>query len=227
MSASLRLQEIRDGFERPFWVANVSEIFERLSYYGAFSSLAVYLQEKVELLDRANRHAHRPLRRHGLVPGDFRRRRRGQTRLSPRAVDGLSHTGRGVLPNRLDRCVVACARSWRGSAQLVCRRHPDSSRAWHRTGKAMRRRHHRPRFQGKCPHPRLLDLLHHGEYRRHRRPLRRKLGAHALWAGESLSHFRAQRFRDVFPYPIFLSRSAQTGRRAAPSLSRSYETFAR
>ena len=47
MSASLRLQEIRDGFERPFWVANVSEIFERLSYYGAFSSLAVYLQEKL------------------------------------------------------------------------------------------------------------------------------------------------------------------------------------
>jgi dipeptide/tripeptide permease len=42
-----RLAEIRDGFERPFWVANISEIFERLSYYGAFSSLAVYLQEKL------------------------------------------------------------------------------------------------------------------------------------------------------------------------------------
>src|ERR1700693_1065858 len=41
------LQEIRDGFERPFWVANISEIFERLSYYGAFSSLAVYLQGKL------------------------------------------------------------------------------------------------------------------------------------------------------------------------------------
>src|SRR5580698_5179640 len=42
-----RLTEIRDGFERPFWIANISEIFERLSYYGAFSSLAVYLQEKL------------------------------------------------------------------------------------------------------------------------------------------------------------------------------------
>src|ERR1700676_3346277 len=42
-----RLQEIRDGFERPFWVANISEIFERVSYYGAFSSLALYLQEKL------------------------------------------------------------------------------------------------------------------------------------------------------------------------------------
>jgi POT family proton-dependent oligopeptide transporter len=47
MGLSQRLGEIRDGFERPFWVANVSEIFERLSYYGAFSSLAVYLQEKL------------------------------------------------------------------------------------------------------------------------------------------------------------------------------------
>jgi dipeptide/tripeptide permease len=47
MSFGQRLQEIRDGFERPFWVANVSEIFERISYYGAFSSLAVYLQEKL------------------------------------------------------------------------------------------------------------------------------------------------------------------------------------
>jgi len=47
MALPQRLQEIRDGFERPFWVANISEIFERLSYYGAFSSLAVYLQGKL------------------------------------------------------------------------------------------------------------------------------------------------------------------------------------
>jgi proton-dependent oligopeptide transporter, POT family len=47
MSFTERLQEIRDGFERPFWIANLSEIFERLSYYGAFSSLALYLQEKL------------------------------------------------------------------------------------------------------------------------------------------------------------------------------------
>jgi POT family proton-dependent oligopeptide transporter len=47
MSFGQRLGEIRDGFDRPFWVANVSEIFERLSYYGAFSSLALYLQEKL------------------------------------------------------------------------------------------------------------------------------------------------------------------------------------
>jgi dipeptide/tripeptide permease len=40
-----RLQEIRHGFELPFWVANISELFERLSYYAAFASLARYLNE--------------------------------------------------------------------------------------------------------------------------------------------------------------------------------------
>lgn len=47
MTFSERLYEIRTGFERPFWVANISEIFERLSYYGAFASLALYLQERL------------------------------------------------------------------------------------------------------------------------------------------------------------------------------------
>jgi POT family proton-dependent oligopeptide transporter len=45
MSFNQRLGEIRDGFERPFWVANISELFERLSYYAAFASLARYLHE--------------------------------------------------------------------------------------------------------------------------------------------------------------------------------------
>jgi POT family proton-dependent oligopeptide transporter len=40
-----RLQEIRTGFERPFWVANISELFERLSYYAVFAVLARYLHE--------------------------------------------------------------------------------------------------------------------------------------------------------------------------------------
>ena len=47
MTFGERLQEIRTGFERPFWIANLSEIFERLSYYGAFASLALYLQGRL------------------------------------------------------------------------------------------------------------------------------------------------------------------------------------
>jgi len=45
LTFSERLNEIRTGFERPFWVANISELFERLSYYAAFASLARYLHE--------------------------------------------------------------------------------------------------------------------------------------------------------------------------------------
>jgi POT family proton-dependent oligopeptide transporter len=45
LSFAERLQEIRTGFDRPFWVANISELFERLSYYAAFASLARYLHE--------------------------------------------------------------------------------------------------------------------------------------------------------------------------------------
>jgi len=45
MTFSQRLREIREGFEGPFWVANLSELFERLSYYAAFASLARYLHE--------------------------------------------------------------------------------------------------------------------------------------------------------------------------------------
>jgi proton-dependent oligopeptide transporter, POT family len=45
MTLSARLADIRTGFERPFWVANVTEIFERLSYYAVFAVLVRYLNE--------------------------------------------------------------------------------------------------------------------------------------------------------------------------------------
>ena len=45
MSFGQRWEEIRGGFERSFWVANISELFERLSYYAAFASLTRYLHE--------------------------------------------------------------------------------------------------------------------------------------------------------------------------------------
>jgi POT family proton-dependent oligopeptide transporter len=45
LNFSERFHEIRTGFERPFWVANITEIFERLSYYAVFAVLARYLHE--------------------------------------------------------------------------------------------------------------------------------------------------------------------------------------
>ena len=49
MSVGQRLREIRDGFERPFWVANLTELFERLAYYGPQAVLAIYLHEHLGL----------------------------------------------------------------------------------------------------------------------------------------------------------------------------------
>jgi len=42
-----RLEEIRAGFTAPFWVANVTQLFERLAYYGATAVLAIYLSEQL------------------------------------------------------------------------------------------------------------------------------------------------------------------------------------
>jgi POT family proton-dependent oligopeptide transporter len=49
LSFSERLEQIKTGFERPFWVANITEVFERLSYYAAFASLPRYLHEGLGL----------------------------------------------------------------------------------------------------------------------------------------------------------------------------------
>jgi proton-dependent oligopeptide transporter, POT family len=61
MSFAQRWDDIRTGFERPFWVANISELFERLSYYAAFASLARYLHEALKF----------PTERVGALAGFF------------------------------------------------------------------------------------------------------------------------------------------------------------
>ena len=48
MSFAQRWHDIHTGFERPFWVANISELFERLSYYAAFASMSRYLHETLQ-----------------------------------------------------------------------------------------------------------------------------------------------------------------------------------
>jgi proton-dependent oligopeptide transporter, POT family len=46
-----RFEEIRTGFERAFWIANFTEIFERIAYYGTTAVLAVYLSEQLHFSD--------------------------------------------------------------------------------------------------------------------------------------------------------------------------------
>lgn len=47
MAFAERIREIRDGFTPAYWAANISELFERLAYYGAFASLAIYLHSSL------------------------------------------------------------------------------------------------------------------------------------------------------------------------------------
>ncbi|MGE3842033.1 MAG: MFS transporter [Vicinamibacterales bacterium] len=44
-----RLDLLKTGFTREFWVANVLELFERLAYYGSKAILAIYVAEQVGL----------------------------------------------------------------------------------------------------------------------------------------------------------------------------------
>jgi len=47
LDVSQRWTEIRSGFQPAFWVANFTEIFERLAYYGTQAVLAIYLSEQL------------------------------------------------------------------------------------------------------------------------------------------------------------------------------------
>ena len=49
MNFSQRLREIRTGFAPAFWVANFTEIFERIAYYATQAVLAIYLHENLKL----------------------------------------------------------------------------------------------------------------------------------------------------------------------------------
>src|SRR5579883_735649 len=44
-----RLLEIRRGFEPAFWVANTTELFERMAYYAQSAVLAIFLHESLHL----------------------------------------------------------------------------------------------------------------------------------------------------------------------------------
>ncbi len=47
MSFTQRVAEVRAGFAPSFWVANLTELFERLAYYGTSAVLAIYLTEQM------------------------------------------------------------------------------------------------------------------------------------------------------------------------------------
>ena len=85
MSFSQRFEEIRTGFEPAFWVANFTEIFERVAYYGTTAVLAIYLKEQLHFSSELTGWL---VGTFGLVVWFFPNTRghaRGQIWISPRA----------------------------------------------------------------------------------------------------------------------------------------------
>ena len=174
MSFSQRIDEIRSGFERPFWVANISELFERLSYYAAFASLARYLHETLNF----------PVEQASSLTGLF-----------GGLVWFLAAFG-GTLADRLGfrrslslaYFILTCAYFLLGSlgsawvaplraavplvvlvafvlmlpALGIALVKPSVVGTIARSSKG----HHGASFKAECPLDRLFDLLHAGEYRR-------------------------------------------------------------
>ena len=44
MDIAAKLKEVKDGFHRSYWVANIMELFERLAYYGQQIVFVVYMR---------------------------------------------------------------------------------------------------------------------------------------------------------------------------------------
>jgi proton-dependent oligopeptide transporter, POT family len=53
MTINQRLQEVRSGFSKTFWIANTLELFERLAFYGTKAVLTVFLATKAGLEEEA------------------------------------------------------------------------------------------------------------------------------------------------------------------------------
>ena len=47
MEIAAKLREVKEGFHRSFWVANIMELFERLAYYGQQIVFMVYMRNKL------------------------------------------------------------------------------------------------------------------------------------------------------------------------------------
>ncbi len=198
MSLGGRLKEIHDGFERPFWVANVSELFERLSYYAAFASLARYLHETLSFP------AAQASRLTGLFGG---------------LVWFLAAFG-GTLADRLGfrrslslaYFILSCSyfllgslgSSWlapvrRRRASLVAGGFCiDAAGAGDCASQTLCGGNNRARLKRERPLPRLLHLLHAREYRRGSGTVHGLLGTPTYARGKRLSCRCVKCISDVF-----------------------------
>ena len=129
MSFTERLAEIRTGFERAFWVANFTELFERLAYYGASAVLAIYLTEQLHFSKELT----------GWMMGTFGfvvwllagagRDAGGPLRFSPRADVCLSRHDRRLFSPGFTFGALDAGGAPGARRQVAGVRHPDGSGA--------------------------------------------------------------------------------------------------
>ncbi len=91
LSLKDRLREIRRGFEPAFWVANVTELFERLAYYAQAAVLAIFLHESLRLSTEQTGTLMGRVWIRGVVSAHPRRQLGGSLRLPQIAGLRLSH----------------------------------------------------------------------------------------------------------------------------------------
>ena len=208
MSFSERLEQIKTGFERPFWVANVTELFERLSYYAAFASLARYLHEALMF----------PVQQASSLTGLFGGLVWFMAAFGGTVADRLGFRRALSLAYLILSCsyfvLGSLGSPWLGAntrphaADCPGERGSGAARAWYRAGETCGGRNYGTRFKRKCSLHRLLDLLHAGQYRRSRRAIRSFMGASPHERGKCISCCGGQRLPDVFCRADFLPRAA-------------------
>ena len=189
LSFTQRLAEIRTGFERAFWVANLTELFERLAYYGASAVLAIYLTEQLHFSKELT----------GWMMGTF-----GFVVWLLPVLGGTLADRFGFRRALMFAYLVMTARLFsagfafraldagrapgaRRQVAGVC--HPDDSGARAGGGQTLRGGNHRARFGGERSLHRLFNLLHDREYRWHAGPDRWPGWCASDWVGESKTSF--------------------------------------
>ena len=220
MSFAQRWRDIRDRLRASLLgrqhqrVVRAALLLRSVRFAGALSP------RSPEFSHRTGGHAHRILRRAGLVSGGIRWNGRRPHGLPPRAVAGLSDPELRLLPVGIAGCALARSGSRlraAGRAGDFCSGSPGAGNC---VGEAQCRRHHRTRLEGKRPLHRILDLLHAGKHRRRGRPLCCVVRAPAHARGERLSRGCSECLPDV-PWPCCcFSANRAAPRKFKPPVSR-------
>ena len=219
MSFNDRIDEIRAGFEPRFWVANFTEIFERVAYYGTQAVLAIYLSEQLHfssvltgtLLGIAGFVVYALAILAGALADRFGFRR---TLMCAYLILTAGYFLLGIARN---------FRGWSRSAMRWATRGWFSGAAGSGAGsgmvKAVRGGNDRARVRRKCPVAWLFDLLHAGECRRRDWAADGLADSQEIGIGNSrrFSHRCGQRVPDVLGGVSSIANPNARGRRRRQS----------